>query len=147
MSEITITRKKWRDRLTSGFTPGFLKVSILLFLALSMSGSGTLVGRISGSTELDLGIGQTFPLPGVTVTLTHEEHDREKKLLTHEDGLYLFQNLTLGKYTVRVHKAGYRVRCKNEIKVRVNVDKTKIVLPPFKLVPEAVLDVNSPSGP
>ena len=91
---------------------------------------------------IDLGIGDPFPLPGVTTTLTYVGHKRERRLLTNEEGEFLFQNLPLGDYLVKAHRDGFRVMNKGEIKVRVNVDRTKSVLPPFRMVPIASMKMD-----
>jgi hypothetical protein len=106
----------------------------LMFL-LSLQASGTLVGKVSGSTVLDMGLGFSFPLPDVTVVLTHIDHRKERIVATSSSGTFVFQNLPLGTYTASARKEGYRVRGDNEAEVAVNVDRTHVVLPPFKLAP------------
>lgn len=107
----------------------------LPILGLTLQGAGPLVGKIEGGTVVDLGLGETAPLPDVTVTLIYEDQNRERKVTTGTDGQYVFQNLPLGDYTVEPHKDGYRVRGSAKADATVNIDQTDVVLPPFHLVP------------
>ncbi len=86
-------------------------VRLLLALALLPAGVGILGaqtsltnGNVTGTVTDPTGAA----VPGATVTLTDESTHSVLTTTTNTSGLYLFQNVNIGTYTLSVEKAGFR---------------------------------------
>ena len=97
--------------------PGsFLKSGILTlllsFMALAQTSRGTVSGIVADTTGA--------VIAGATVTLTNTQTGLSRSTVTNEEGLYRFDAVDLGLYTVRITATGFGAITKNNIMINAN---------------------------
>ncbi len=63
-------------------------------------------------------------VPGANVTVQHEQTGLSRKTTTGADGVYRFPALPIGKWTLRVEKAGFATSVQGGIQLATNEDAT-----------------------
>jgi len=97
------------------WTAAALSLAVLLALAPTASAQliqGSLTGNVTDSTQA--------AIPGATVTLTNENTGAVRTGSTNEVGLYLFQSIAPGNYTVEVSTDGFQTSRQAGIAVASN---------------------------
>src|SRR5919109_1549784 len=81
-----------------------LAISIILLLALAVSGSAQPAGRIFGSLTDPSGA----VIGSATVTATDERRGREQTTISAAAGSYLFVNFRVGSYPITASSPGFK---------------------------------------
>ena len=88
---------------------------ILLLLAFVYLATGqTTTGRLSGTVSGPDGV-----LPGATVTATANQTAKELTVTTDDSGNFVFPQLEVGNYTVKVTSSGFKTFIANQVKIDV----------------------------
>ncbi|HVE58700.1 MAG TPA: TonB-dependent receptor [Pyrinomonadaceae bacterium] len=96
----------------------FISLS-LVFVSVVCVMAQTTTGRLSGTVS-----GPDGALPGATVVVTSTETGKELTVTASGDGAFLFPQLEVGTYTVKITAAGFKTYIANEVKIDVGRDYT-----------------------
>lgn len=119
---------------------GMLGGIILLFLsfaALAQTSRGTVSGIVNDQAGA--------VIANATVTLTNNETGVSRSTVTNSEGLYRFDAVDLGTYSVKINASGFSIITKNNIIVNAN----QIAQVDTQLVPgttEIAIDITAESG-
>src|SRR5688500_3750158 len=83
---------------------GSLAFLFLLLFTIDTAAAQSGTGRISGIVKDGTGA----VVPGVTITVTHEETGVKHDMVTNQAGLFLFPSLPVGHFTVQAQLAGFK---------------------------------------
>lgn len=88
----------------------FTTLMICLFAttALAQSNSGSLVGTVSGPDGV---------IPGATVTVTDNQTQKERTVVTSGEGGFSLSQLEFGVYTVKVTATGFKTSTATDVKI------------------------------
>src|ERR1044072_4021293 len=93
------------SRTAAKFFSLLVMLSIIsLYMPVSLAqtqNTGAIQGRVFEG-------GSIAPLPGATVTVTHEEIGIERTTITNEDGVYYVGILPAGRYRISAARQGYQ---------------------------------------
>jgi len=107
----------------SMWTAGVLAFALLLAMPSAQAQliQGSLTGNVTDSTQA--------AIPGANVTLTNENTGGTRTASTNEVGLYLFQSIPSGSYTVEVQSDGFQTSRQTGITVSNNsVARSDVIL-------------------
>src|SRR5215469_16296155 len=100
----------------------FFVRTTLAFAAVSMAlwGQGASTSQVAG----DVRDAQGAAVPEAQITLTQKDTGLVRTAMTQADGSYLFPNLPIGPYEMRVTKAGFETYVRAGIVLEVNTNPT-----------------------
>ncbi|GAC1433844.1 MAG: hypothetical protein NVSMB68_06400 [Thermoanaerobaculia bacterium] len=100
--------------------PIFLSLTLLLLMtapiAVAQSGSGSLSGRVTDSSD--------SPLPGVTITATNDATGFSRTEVTDASGAYKFPSLPPGVYTLTSELSGFGSLTTKKVEINVSTERT-----------------------
>jgi len=101
-------------------------LAALLVLGIAQTGRAqVLYGSIVGNVKDASGAA----IPGATVTITNNETNQSREILTDEVGSYDFPTVQTGTYNIKVSKSGFKTTTKSDVVVTLNT-VTRVDLSP-----------------